>query len=59
MVRYLHKLGEYDKEQLLKARALICNVYEHHYGDSYMRKETERFETIISKLDSLIQSITD
>ena len=46
-----HKLSEYDYDLLTKARALIERVYGYHYGDSYMRKEIKRLETIIKKLD--------
>lgn len=59
MARNLHKLDEYDKEQLSKAKSLICKVYEYHYGDYCMRNEIKRLETILSKLDFLIQNITD
>lgn len=49
-----HKLGEYDKMQLLEAKKLINKVYDYHYGDSIMRNEIKRLETIISKIQSLI-----
>ena len=55
-MKEFHKLDKYDKEQLLKAKEFINKVYEYHYGDSYMRKEIKRLETIISKLDFLIQN---
>lgn len=55
-MRELHKLEEYDRQQLLKAKDLINKVYTYHYGDSYMRKEIKRLETILSKLDFLIQN---
>lgn len=51
-----HTLEEYDLQQLDQAKKLILKVYEYHYGDSYMRKELGRLETIIAKLDEL-QSI--
>lgn len=53
---YSHKLSEYDIQQLEQARQIICNVYCYHYGDSYMRKEIKRLETIINKIDSLLQT---
>lgn len=53
--RRYHELGEYDKQKLLEAREKILKVYEYHSGDSYMKKETKRLETIITKLDYLIQ----
>ena len=48
-----HTLGEYDLKLLEEARQLIFKVYEYHYGDSQMRKQISRLETIISKIDSL------
>lgn len=48
-----HELGEYDLKMLEQAKQLVLKVYEYHYGDSYMRKEIRRLETIISKIDSL------
>lgn len=53
-----HKLDAYDKEKLEKARDLIQRVYEYHYGDSYMTSETKRLETILSKLEYLIEKAT-
>ena len=50
-----HKLGEYDKKKLKEARDIIEKVYCYHYGDSYMRKEITRLETILAKIDYLIQ----
>lgn len=47
-------LTEYDLVQLKKARKEINQIYEYHYGDSRMRKELNRLETIIEKLDYLI-----
>lgn len=51
---YYHKLSEYDFEQLKQARYLIQKVYEYHYGDSLMKKEIKRLETIIAKIDYLL-----
>ena len=48
-----HTLGEYDQQQLEAAKQLILKVYNYHYGDSYMRKELGRLETIIAKLEAL------
>ncbi len=53
--RRFHNLSEYDKRKLQDARDIILKVYEYHSGDSYMRKETKRLETLISKIDVLIQ----
>lgn len=49
-----HKLDEYDKRMLKEARDTIYAVYEFHYGDSYMRSEVQRLETIINKIDFLL-----
>lgn len=48
-----HSFGKYDQEQLEAARKLLLKVYEYHYGDSHMRKQLGRLETIINKLDEL------
>lgn len=48
-----HELTEYDLELLREARELIFKVYEYHYGDSKMRKEICRLETILNKIESL------
>lgn len=53
-MRELHKLGNYDRDQLKKARDLIEKVHTYHYGDSYMKSEINRLETIIEKIDYLI-----
>lgn len=58
-MRKFHKLEEYDKQKLLEAKRLINIVYTYHYGDSYMRKEIKRLETIMLKLDYLIENFTD
>ena len=54
----LHKLDNYDKEKLEEARQLIMDVYEYHYGDSYMKSEINRLETIITKIDYLLNKYT-
>ena len=48
-------LGEYDKLQLEKAKELVTKVYEYHYGDSKMRSEIKRLETVISKIESILK----
>ena len=48
-----HAFGEYDLEQLEAARRLLLKVYNYHCGDSYVRKELGRLETIINKIDTL------
>lgn len=57
-MRKIHHLEEYDKQQLVEAKRLINIVYTYHYGDSYMRKEIKRLETILFKIDYLIQNFT-
>lgn len=49
------KLDEYDRRKLVKARKLITEVYEYNYGDSHLRKQVDRLETIIRKLEALEQ----
>ena len=51
-----HEFNEYDFEQFEKARKHLMEVLNYHYGDSYMRSEVNRLETIIKKLDYLIPS---
>ena len=55
--RKYHELGEYDRDKLKNARRDILSVYEYHFGDSYMRSEIQRLETIIRKIDHLLNSI--
>ena len=46
---------EYDKSKLEKAKKLVTEVYEYNYGAPYSGKETKKLETIIRKLDLLIE----
>lgn len=48
-----HEFGEYDLEQLEKAKNHLMKVYEYHYGDSKMKSQLNRLETIIIKLEYL------
>ncbi len=50
----IHHLEEYDVLKLKEAKTKIQKIYEYHYGDSYMRKELNRLETILNKIDFLI-----
>ena len=43
---------EYDTEKA----TVVKKVTSGEFGDSYMRKEIKRLETILSKLDFLIQN---
>lgn len=49
-----NKFGKYDLELLQKARRLILEVCEYNDGQGKMPNEVKRLETIISKLDYLI-----
>jgi hypothetical protein len=48
-----HHLEEYDRIKIKEAIHAIEIVYTYHYGDSYMRKELNRLETILKKLEEL------
>ena len=48
---------QYDHDQMEKAKQLLIKVYEYHFGVSSMRKEVNRLETIITKLEAL-QNLT-
>lgn len=50
-----HQLDEYDIKQLQKAKAIIEKIYFYHYGDSYMQCEIKRLETILNKINFLIE----
>lgn len=49
-----HEFDEYDLDQMEKARKMLIKVYEFHYGDSRMRSQLKRLETVIGKLDNLL-----
>ena len=49
----IHRLEEYDRERIEEAISALSKVYDYHYGDSKMRKELKRIETIIKKLEEL------
>ncbi len=53
MIKHKHRFDGYDREQLKKAKELLTKVYEYHYGDSYMKSEVKRLETIIAKIEFL------
>lgn len=48
----------YDLEHIEKAKQLLTKVYEYHYGDSKMRREILRLETIIAKIQFLQNPLT-
>ena len=45
---------EYDRIKLGKARKLITEVYEYNYDAPCSSNEIKKLETIIRKLDALI-----
>ena len=47
-------LGEYTINKLKAARRLIEEEYVYHYGDPALKSEINRLETILAKLDYLI-----
>lgn len=55
-VRCISKIEEYDLQKLRKARRLIDEVYNYYYGFNPTRSQYKRLETILSKLDYLIES---
>ena len=49
---------EYDRNKLERAKKLITEVYEFNYGAPRSSKETKKLETIIRKIDSILQETT-
>lgn len=49
-----HTIDEYDITLLREAKQRIMVVYTYHYGDSKMRTEIRRLETILNKIDQLL-----
>ena len=49
---------KYDHDLLEKARRLIMKVYEYNYGDPKMKSKVKRLETIINKLEELLNERT-
>ncbi|MCQ2078167.1 MAG: hypothetical protein MJZ20_14260 [Bacteroidaceae bacterium] len=49
------KLDDYDVKLLKTAREMICAVYEYNHGDVKLQRQVGRLETILTRLDSLIQ----
>ena len=49
------KFGVYDVEKLKEARAILEMIYEYNFGAASMNKLWKRLETIIRKLDELIE----
>ena len=55
-VGYYRLIEEYDLIKLREARKLINEVYNYYYGFNPLRSQNKRLETILSKLDYLIES---
>lgn len=55
----LHRIGEYDKNLLQEAEDKVMRVYTYHYGDSKMRTPIRRLETILKKIDQLLNEEED
>lgn len=53
-MRSLDKFEEYDLRKLREALSLLEQVYGYYYGFAPMRKKNNRLETIIKKLESLL-----
>lgn len=51
----IHDFGDYDREQLEKAKQILLKVYEYHEPDGAIRTKTNRLATIISKIDELLK----
>lgn len=47
-----------DRNKLERAKKLITEVYESNYGSPRSSKETKKLETIIRKIDSILQETT-
>ena len=47
--------GEYGKKKLIAARDLIKQVHEFHFGVPGMSGKLKRLETLMKKLDALIE----
>lgn len=43
----------YDDAKLQKAKRLLLEVYEYYYGDPAWKRQVNRLETIIQKLEEL------
>ena len=50
-------LDEYDKLLLKEAKEKINKVYEYNYGAPCASKELKKLETIIRKLNLLIEEV--
>lgn len=43
----------YDDAKLKEAKRLLLEVYEYYYGDPAWKRQVNRLETIIQKLEEL------
>lgn len=49
------KLSEYDINKLDDAKKIIQSVYEYNYGSPKCKTHIKRLETILKKLNELIE----
>lgn len=47
---------QYDHDRLERAKQLLLDVLNHHYGNPKMERKMKRLETIIVKLEVLQNS---
>lgn len=48
-----HGFDQYDVDRMEEAKQLLMRIYDYHFGDSKMRNEIKRLETIIEKIQYL------
>lgn len=44
---------QYDHDKMEKAKQLLLDVLNHHYGNPQMARKMKRLETVIIKLEVL------
>ena len=54
-----YKLQEYDFKALREARQRIMVVYNYHYGAPNASRVVKRIETILDKIDYLLEGCVD
>ncbi len=47
-------IDAFDRARIEEARRLLYKVYEYNYGDPSAKKEVSRLDTIIRKIDQLL-----
>lgn len=48
-----NKFQQYDYDKMEKAKQLLMDVLNYHYGNPRMKSKVNRLETIIIKLEML------